>query len=42
MANPQNLVPQAHVLTVEEASRGGKKKWTSNKFQISNEKDAVF
>lgn len=24
MANPQNLIPQAHVLTVEEASRGGK------------------
>lgn len=25
MANEQNLVPQAHKLTVEEASRGGKK-----------------
>ena len=24
MANPQNLIPQAHVLTVEEASKGGK------------------
>lgn len=24
MANEQNLIPQAHVLTVEEASRGGK------------------
>ena len=24
MANPQNLKPQAHVLTVEEASKGGK------------------
>ena len=24
MANEQNLVPQAHVLTVEEASKGGK------------------
>lgn len=24
MANPKNLIPQAHVLTVEEASRGGK------------------
>ena len=24
MANPQNLVPQAHKLTVEEASKGGK------------------
>ena len=23
MANPQNLIPQAHVLTVEEMSRGG-------------------
>lgn len=25
MANEQNLIPQAHRLTVEEASRGGKK-----------------
>lgn len=25
MANEQNLIPQAHVLTVEEASKGGKK-----------------
>lgn len=25
MANEQNLIPQAHKLTVEEASRGGKK-----------------
>lgn len=25
MANEQNLIPQAHELTVEEASRGGKK-----------------
>ena len=25
MANEQNLIPQAHVLTVEEQSRGGKK-----------------
>lgn len=25
MANEQNLVPQAHKLTVEEASRGGKR-----------------
>lgn len=24
MANEQNLIPQAHVLTVEEASKGGK------------------
>lgn len=24
MANEQNLIPQAHALTVEEASRGGK------------------
>ena len=24
MANEQNLIPQAHVLSVEEASRGGK------------------
>ena len=24
MANPKNLIPQAHVLTVEEASKGGK------------------
>lgn len=24
MANPQNLIPQAHKLTVEEASKGGK------------------
>lgn len=24
MANAQNLIPQAHVLTVEESSRGGK------------------
>ena len=24
MANEQNLIPQAHVLTVEELSRGGK------------------
>lgn len=25
MANEQNLIPQAHVLTVEEQSRGGKR-----------------
>ena len=25
MANEQNLIPQAHVLTVEEASKGGKR-----------------
>lgn len=25
MANEQNLVPQAHVLTVEEASKGGRR-----------------
>lgn len=25
MPNPQNLIPQAHELTVEEASKGGKK-----------------
>lgn len=25
MANEQNLIPQAHTITVEEASRGGKK-----------------
>lgn len=25
MANPQNLIPQAHVLTVEEQSRAGKR-----------------
>lgn len=24
MANPENLIPQAHVLTLEEQSRGGK------------------
>ena len=24
MANPQNLIPQAHVLTVEDQSKGGK------------------
>lgn len=24
MANEQNLIPQAHILTVEEASKGGK------------------
>lgn len=24
MANPDNLIPQAHILTVEEASKGGK------------------
>ena len=24
MANPQNLIPQAHKITVEEASKGGK------------------
>ena len=31
MANPQNLIPQAHKLTVEEASKGGKKSGETRK-----------
>lgn len=36
MANEQNLIPQAHVLTVEEASKGGKKS-----AQVRREKKTV-
>lgn len=31
MANEQNLIPQAHALTVEEASKGGKKSGESRR-----------
>ena len=31
MANEQNLIPQAHELTVEEASKGGKKSGESRR-----------
>lgn len=31
MANPDNLIPQAHKLTVEEASKGGKKSGEARK-----------
>lgn len=36
MANEQNLIPQAHVLTVEEASKGGKRS-----AQVRREKKTV-
>ena len=42
MANPQNLVPQAHVLTVEEASKGGKKSGQVRSFKSAMKKMLSF
>lgn len=39
MANPENLKPQAHVLTVEEASRGGTKSAESRRKRKSMRED---
>ena len=38
MANDENLIPQAHVLTVEEASRGGKASAKARSFKKSMKK----
>lgn len=38
MANEQNLIPQAHVLTVEESSKGGKASGKARSFKSAMKK----